>query len=81
MKNVDEVMPAIQACLANAQKLIEAAKVTSTPGSCHIAYHLAALALEEIGKSSMVFMSAITPLPSEERELLGPINWIDDHER
>jgi len=81
MKTIQEVTPAIQACLVNAGKLIEAAKVSSKPGSHHIAYHLAALALEEIGKSSMVFMSAISPRPTEEGEQLGPIKWIDDHER
>jgi AbiV family abortive infection protein len=81
MKSLEEVTPAIQACLANAEKLIEAAQVISNPGSYHIAYHLAALALEEIGKSSMVFMSAINPRPTEEGEQPGPIKWIDDHER
>ena len=81
MKSMEEVTPAIQACLANAEKLIEAAGVSSKPGSYHIAYHLAALALEEIGKSSMVFMSAINPRPIEEGDRLGPIKWIDDHER
>ncbi len=29
----------------------------------------------------MVFMSAINPRPAEEGEQLGPIKWIDDHER
>jgi hypothetical protein len=71
---MEEVTPPIQACLANAEKLIEAAGVSSKPGSYHIAYHLAALALEEIGKSSMVFMSAINPRPTEEGDRLGPSN-------
>jgi AbiV family abortive infection protein len=78
---MEEVTPAIQACLANAEKLLEAAKIISKPGSYHIAYHLSALALEEIGKSSMVFMRAINSRPTEEGEQLGPIKWIDDHER
>ena len=73
MKSFQEVTPAIQACLINAEKLIEAAKATSKPGSYHIAYHLAALALEEIGKSSMVFMSALNPQQLEEGEQVGPI--------
>jgi AbiV family abortive infection protein len=81
MKSIQEVTPVIEACLINAEKLIEAAKVTSKPGSYHIAYHLAALALEEIGKSSMVFMSALNPRQVEESEQVGPIKWIDDHER
>jgi AbiV family abortive infection protein len=81
MKSLEEITPAIQACLANAERLIEVAKVSSRPGTYHIAYHLAALALEEIGKSSMVFMSAINPRPTEEADQVGPIKWIDDHER
>jgi AbiV family abortive infection protein len=81
MTSIQEVTPAIQACLKNAEKLIEAAKATSKPGSYHIAYHLAALALEEIGKSSMVFLSAINPRQTEEGEQVGSIKWIDDHER
>lgn len=78
---MEEVTPVIQACLANARRLIEAARVVSAPGSYHIAYHLATLALEEIGKSSMVLLSAMNPLPTEEGEQLGPIKWADDHER
>jgi AbiV family abortive infection protein len=81
MKSIEEVAPAIQACLGNAEKLIEAAKVSSRPGSYHIAYHLAALAMEEIGKSSIVFMNAVNPRPIDDRDQLGPIKWIDDHER
>lgn len=65
MKNIEEITPALQACLANAEKLIEAAEASLKPGSYHIAYHLGALALEEIGKSSMVFMSALNPRPTE----------------
>jgi AbiV family abortive infection protein len=81
MKSVGEVVPAIHACLGNAEKLIEAAKASAKPGSFHIAYHLASLALEEIGKSSMIFMSALNPRTPEDNEKVGPIKWIDDHER
>jgi AbiV family abortive infection protein len=81
MNSVEEITPALQACLDNAGKLIEAARASAKPGSYHIAYHLAALALEEIGKSSMLFLSAISPGRTEEGKQLGPIKWIDDHER
>jgi AbiV family abortive infection protein len=78
---MEEVSPPLFRRLANAEKRIKAAKISSKPGSYHIAYHLAALSLEKIGKSSMVLMSAINPRPIEESEQLGPIKWIADHER
>jgi len=81
MKSLEELAPIIKACFENAGKLIEAAKTTAKPGSYHIAYHLAALALEEIGKSSMVFMSELRPKTGGDDERAGPIKWIDDHER
>jgi AbiV family abortive infection protein len=51
-------------------------------GSYHIAFHLATMALEEIGKSSMIFLDAIDrkPLPPDE-EAKTPLKWVDDHER
>ena len=81
MKSVDDVMPAVRACVENAERLHEAAKATSKAGSYHIAYHLAALALEEIGKSSMIFMSALKPAAPDDEGPKGPAKWIDDHER
>jgi len=82
MKSREEFMPAIEACLQNAEKLIGVAKASSMPGSYHIAFHLATMALEEIGKSSMIFLDAIdhTPVRSDE-ESKTPLKWIDDHER
>jgi AbiV family abortive infection protein len=82
MKNPEELMPAIEACLQNAEKLIAAAKASSVPGSYHIAFHLATMALEEIGKSSMLFIDAIDHKPvGGEEETKTPPKWIDDHER
>jgi AbiV family abortive infection protein len=75
-----DVEPIIEACLSAAEKFIEAAKAITKPGSYHIAYHLAALALEEVGKASMVFMDAIHP-PQKEGGSRSPIEWIEDHER
>lgn len=66
------------ACVENAEALLTAATVVAAqPGSNHIAYHLAALALEEIGKSSMIFMSSLRTPGDEERK--RPIDWIEDH--
>lgn len=68
------------ACVENAEELLNAAAVTAKQeGSNHIAYHLAALALEEIGKSSMIFMSSLRTHGDEERK--RPVDWIEDHER
>ncbi|MGA8086354.1 MAG: AbiV family abortive infection protein [Terracidiphilus sp.] len=82
MKSPAEFTPAIEACLQNAEKLISAAHTSAVPGSYHIAFHLATMALEEIGKSSMIFLDAIDRkplLPDEEAKT--PLKWVDDHER
>lgn len=71
----------MQACHQNAEKLLMAAKATAIPGSYHIAYHLAVLALEEIGKSSLIFMDALNPRPETDEERRSPMKWVDDHER
>jgi AbiV family abortive infection protein len=82
MKSPEEFMPSIEACLQNAEKLIAAAKVSAVPGSYHIAFHLATMALEEIGKSSMIFIDAIDHKPvGGDEETKTPLKWIDDHER
>ena len=68
------------ACVENAEALLNAATVVAgQPGSNNIAYHLAALALEEIGKSSMIFMSSLRAPGDEEHK--RPVDWIEDHER
>ena len=75
-------MPAIEACLQNAEKLIAAANASAVPGSYHIAFHLATMALEEIGKSSMIFIEAIDHKPAgHDEEAKTLLKWIDDHER
>jgi AbiV family abortive infection protein len=75
-------MPAIEACLQNAEKLISAAHASAVPGSYHIAFHLATMALEEIGKSSMIFIDALEhKVPFGEEQSKSPLKWVDDHER
>jgi hypothetical protein len=79
MKSPEAFMPAIEACL---EKLITAAKASALPGSYHIAFHLATMALEEIGKSSMIFIDAIDHKPvGGDEETNTPLKWVDDHER
>ena len=58
MAEIDKINPVIQACLSNAEHLLNAAKDVRKPGQNHIGYHLAALALEEIGKITMIVVSA-----------------------
>ncbi len=84
MPTFEQVESLIQACLGNAEKLLEAAKAVSKPGSNHIAYHLTVLALEEIGKSSLLFVESIRmvpPAPPDGEPRRSPLDWIEDHER
>jgi AbiV family abortive infection protein len=79
MASLTEVERITVACTNNAEELLNAAKEVARNGSNHIAYHLAALALEEIGKSAMIFMSSLREPRKEEHR--PPSDWIDDHER
>src|SRR5258708_502471 len=79
MQNLAEIERIMGACIGNAEELLNAAKGVARNGSNRIAYHLTALALEEIGKSSMIFMSSLHEIKEEEGK--RPIDWIDDHER
>ncbi len=77
---------AIDACLQNAEHLLSACKDVRKPGQIHIAYHLAALALEEVGKASMIAVSSLNRLsPTDNANSTQwerrPIDWIEDHKR
>jgi len=79
-----KIEPILEACLANAERLIESAKaVRSVPGCNHIAFNLAVLALEEIGKSILLFQESLEVKHSRKNgeEAKRPLEWIDDHER
>ena len=61
MEDSVKVQNLIEACLSHAQDLLNAAKkVLNDERLPNIAYHLAALALEEIGKSTLIGMSHVT---------------------
>jgi AbiV family abortive infection protein len=85
MTKLEEVEPLLKACLVNAERLLESAKaVQSVSGGGHISYHLAVLALEEIGKSTLIFQESLDPkpLPREpDGEHRSPLDWLEDHER
>jgi AbiV family abortive infection protein len=80
MENRTEIERIMAACIQNAEELLNAARVVPE-GSNHIALHLTALALEEIGKSSMIFMSSLRGPGQGEDERKRPVDWIEDHER
>lgn len=78
--NKDQIARIRAACVENAEALLNAAAaIAAQPASNHIVYHLAALGLEEVGKSSMIFMSSLRTPGDEERK--RPVDWIEDHER
>lgn len=52
----DETINLIKACHSHAQDLLKASKKLLEDNQPHIAYHLAVLALEEIGKSEWIHM-------------------------
>lgn len=85
MAALEDIQPLLQLCLGNAERLVGSANaVVSLPGSSHIAYHLAVLALEEIGKSSLIFQEHLDPKPlprDPDSERRSPLEWIEDHER
>ncbi len=86
MGELDKVRPVIASCLLNAERLLDAARSTRKPGQNHIAYHLAAVSLEEVGKAAMILARSLRdfPLPGdqhvdEDRPKLK--DWVEDHER
>jgi AbiV family abortive infection protein len=85
MAKLKDVELLLRACLENAERLVESAKaVASVPGSSHIAYHLAVLALEEIGKATLIFQESLDPKPlprDPDSEPRSPLDWMEDHER
>jgi hypothetical protein len=53
-----EVTAALRACVDHARNLIVSAKAVQGAGQPHIAYHLATLALEELGRRQLVVLEA-----------------------
>ena len=80
MATIEEIEPMLTACLLNAERLLNSAKAVMRPGQYHVAYHLAALAMEEIGKAGLIFTEAVAPETGEDRESLRS-KWMEDHER
>jgi AbiV family abortive infection protein len=76
----DQLRAAIEACIANADELISGARNLAAAGSPRLAYHLGVMALEEVGKSSILGMRHIAKEAG--RELPNSIaKGLDDHVR
>jgi AbiV family abortive infection protein len=76
----DSLQRAIEAYIANADGLLSGAKRLSAEGLHRLAYHLGALALEEVGKSSIFAMRHVARQGGRERP--GSISKaLDDHVR
>ncbi|HYE25868.1 MAG TPA: AbiV family abortive infection protein, partial [Clostridia bacterium] len=55
----DETVTAMQACITHARALLESARAVQAAGHHNIAYHLASLALEEIGRRELIPIQAL----------------------
>lgn len=67
----------VDACVLHAGDLIRAAQLTHSDGLPNIAYHLAVLALEELGKAELVCVSHLANISNAERS----DRYIEDHVR
>jgi AbiV family abortive infection protein len=57
--DLESLRTAVRRCLDNAETLLDSAKALQNKNRNHIAYHLAALALEEVGKASLFLVKSI----------------------
>jgi AbiV family abortive infection protein len=81
MATIEEIEPILNACLLNAERLLNSAKAVMAPGQYHVAYHLAALAMEEIGKAGLIFVESMDLKNEPEEEESRLSRWMEDHER
>jgi AbiV family abortive infection protein len=81
MATIAEIEPILNACLLNAERLLNSAKSVMAPGQYHVAYHLAALAMEEIGKAGLIFIESMDLRSDLEDEESRLSRWMEDHER
>jgi AbiV family abortive infection protein len=61
MTNNNNQIIGVSECIVNAMDLLESAKILFRENKFNPAYHLAALALEEIGKSELILIHQISP--------------------
>lgn len=71
---------AVQACIANADELLRGARTLAAAGLQRLAYHLGVLALEEVGKSSILEMQVVAKRAGREVPT-SIVKGLDDHVR
>ena len=79
-----KIEPLLEGCFTSAERLLLSAKaVRAAPGCNHISFNLTVLALEEIGKSILLFQESleISSVRRDGEEPRRPLEWIEDHER
>ena len=80
MAQEDALTAAIQACVANADELLRGAHCLADQGLARLAYNLGVLALEEVGKTTILKMQLVAQRRG--REVPPSIsNAVDDHVR
>jgi AbiV family abortive infection protein len=81
MATIEEIEPMLTACVLNAERLLSSANSVMAPGQYHVAYHLAALAMEEIGKAGLIFVESIDVKGDRDEDDPSLRKWMEDHER
>jgi len=66
--DLEAVKLLFQKCLGNAEALLDSAKDARAKKRNHISFHLAVLALEEIGKAAMLFATKVYPHVAEDED-------------
>ena len=56
----DQTLAAMNACVDHARDLLDVARTAQSGGKPHIAYHLATLALEELGRRELIAVESIS---------------------
>lgn len=71
------MVAAMQACLEHSRDLLASARAVQVSGHAHIAYHLAALALEEVGRRELIGVQSIAA--SQPVSPAWPSKHMQDH--
>jgi AbiV family abortive infection protein len=70
-----KMISAMSACVAHARALLESAKAVQSAGHANVAYHLAALCLEEIGRRALIGVQSVA------QKATIPPAWPKKHEQ
>ncbi|WP_440642024.1 AbiV family abortive infection protein [Bradyrhizobium sp. PUT101] len=75
LKRDEALVKAMDACVEHARDLLSSAQAVMLAGHPNIAYHLAALALEEIGRRALLGVQAVSKMATV------PSSWPKKHEQ